>query len=103
MKTEMFSLFSDHLDNRNVCHSTGVITKWLGDDDVIIIYGKLDPESSFTECEMVFGPGTSATKLSTVVQFKTYLNNDCNVYLLLDQSPYQFFEKDVSTVVSAFL
>ena len=73
----------------------------MEDDDIIIMYGKTDPDRKFQECTIKLGPSSKAKKRTTMIMFEAYHNNNCDIYLAIEQSPYTFFDKDVSTVVRA--
>ncbi|KAH3881182.1 uncharacterized protein LOC127879959 [Dreissena polymorpha] len=86
------------LDSPNICDSKSIMMKWLSSDDVIIVHGKTNAEPKVSECILKFGPSSLATKKTLMVKLETYYNQHCMVFLSAQQSPTQFFEKEVSTL-----
>ena len=55
---------------------------------------------TFQECTIKFSPSSGAKKRSTVIVFESFHIYDCGTYLLVQQSPSEFFDRELSTLVS---
>ena len=58
---------------------------------------------TFQECTIKFSPSSRAKKRSTVIVFESFHIYDCGTYLLVQQSPSEFFDRELSTLVSELL
>lgn len=85
------------LDSPGVCHETNVVTKWLEEDDVIILHGKKEI-NEFHECVIKFGPSSRSQKKTVQVKVELFYNEDCGVFLAAQQSPTAFFNERVSVL-----
>lgn len=96
---------TDSFDSPNVCHTSSVQnvkTRWLTDNEVVIINAKSDVDNDelFQECVIKFGPSSDSSKKCVELKIESFYINDCGVFLAVQQSPTAFFNDHVSTLVS---
>ncbi|XP_045166481.2 uncharacterized protein LOC123529939 isoform X2 [Mercenaria mercenaria] len=96
------SVLTYTLDQPNLCHLKNVVTKWLGDDDIVLINAKstVDSDGLFPECVVKFGPSSESVKKTVKLKIESFYINSCGVYLAVEQSPKAFFSESVSTLLN---
>lgn len=92
-------LFEYGLDNQDLCKGHSILLQKIEDSDLIVMKGKTDRDNSpFRECTIKFSPSSKAKKRTTMIVFESYHIYDCGIYLAVQESPSEFFDKEVSKV-----
>lgn len=97
------ALLKYSFDSPTVCHTSDVQnikTRWLTDDETVLINakGEADNDLLFPECVIKFGPKSESKKKTVKLKVDSFYINDCGVYLAVQQSPTSFFNEHVSTL-----
>ena len=96
----VFISLPDGLDNQDLCKGHSILLQKIEDSDLIVMKGKTDRDNSpFRECTIKFSPSSKAKKRTTMMVFESYHIYDCGIYLAVQESPSEFFDKEVSKVV----
>ena len=102
MRWRKFFLFPDGLDNQELCKGRSIFLQKLEDTDLIVMKAKtneLKTSPAFEECTIKFSPSSRAKKRTTLIAFESFHIYDCDTYLLVQQSPSEFFDRQLSTLV----